>query len=686
MSFEHGGGIDLERDLNPAQRAAVEAGDGAQLVIAGAGSGKTRTLVYRVAHLVAGGEAPESILLLTFTRKAAQEMLRRATQVLDERCARVAGGTFHSFANRTLRRYAERVGFSAGFTILDRSDAEDLVGILRSEAGFDRRERRFPRKNTILDLFSKRINTGRSLEQLLEEDYPHFADELRPLEELEGQYAARKRRQNVLDYDDLLVFLRQLLRDHEGVRRRLSATYRHVLVDEYQDTNKLQAHIAALLVSGHGNLMVVGDDAQSIYSFRGASFRNMLDFPKIFPGTTVTVLEQSYRSTQPILDLANGILAQAKDKYSKSLFTEVEGNEKPHFVRTPDDFAQARFIVRKVLELREEGVSLSKMAVLSRAAWHSNSLEVELGNANIPFRKFGGLRFVEAAHVKDVSAFLRLAVNPLDDAAWFRVLQLFEGVGPRTARDITAAVATAGGDLAALEAKPFATRRYAQDLKRLRKVLEALADDASKDDALAVDEKVAAVVAYYRPLLRRKYDDATRREGDLEALQVIAERYRSVERFLSDIALDPPEVARRDTPPDSEDEWLTVSTVHSAKGLEWHSVFVLNLTDGHFPSHRAMGDEDAYEEERRLLYVAATRAQQNLFLLHPEELPSRGGWGSPLAEVSPLLTEIEGFDDLVVEETFSPTADEDRWADADEADGPGSDRGLLARIDDYFGH
>lgn len=682
MSEEHAGRIDLERDLNPAQRAAVEAGNGAQLVIAGAGSGKTRTLVYRVAHLVSRGVSPESILLLTFTRKASQEMLRRATQVLDERCARVAGGTFHSFANRTLRRHAERVGFSAGFTILDRSDASDLVGILRTEAGLDRRDRRFPRKDTILDLFSKRVNTGRTLERLLEEDFPHFADELEPLTELEALYAQRKKQQNVLDYDDLLVFLRQLLRDHEGVRRQLSATYRHVLVDEYQDTNKLQAHIAALLVSGHGNLMVVGDDAQSIYSFRGASFRNMLDFPKIFAGTQLTVLEQSYRSSQPILDLANGILANAKEKYSKSLFTQVEGKARPRFVRTPDDYAQARYVARKVLELREEGVPLSKIAVLSRAAWHSNSLEVELGSANIPFRKFGGLRFVEAAHVKDVSALLRLSVNPLDDAAWFRLLQLFEGIGPRTAREITTAVAAAGGDWKVLEGKPFAKRKYGEDLARLRKILDALADRAAGDHGLAVDEKVAAAVAYYRPLLRRKYDDAARREGDLEALQVIAERYRSVERFLSDIALDPPEVARREADQDAEDEWLTVSTVHSAKGLEWHSVFVLHLTDGRFPSHRALGDEEAYEEERRLLYVAVTRAQQNLFLLHPEELSGRGGWGGTFAEVSPLLTEIEDLDRLVEEETFSLADDEDRWADGE---GAASDPGLLARIDDYFG-
>jgi DNA helicase-2/ATP-dependent DNA helicase PcrA len=672
--------VDLLSELNPSQRAAVEALEGPQLVIAGAGSGKTRTLVYRVAHLVQKGVAPESILLLTFTRKAASEMLRRAAGVLDERCARVAGGTFHGFANQVLRRHGQRVGFGSGFTILDRADAGDLIGLLRSQAGLDRRDRRFPRKMTILDIFSKRVNTHRSLEQILDEEYPQFTEELDELEGLSKAYAERKKQQNVLDYDDLLVYLRQLLRDHEGVRRQLSATYRYIMVDEYQDTNRLQAHIAALLATGHQNLMVVGDDAQSIYSFRGAHYRNILDFPKIFPNAQVTVLEQNYRSSQPILDLANAVLESAEEKYSKSLFTEVEGLARPRFVRTPDDHAQARYICRRVLELREEGVPLGEIAVLSRAAWHSNSLEVELNNANIPFRKFGGLRFVEAAHVKDVSALLRLSVNPLDDSAWFRVLQLFEGVGPTTARKVAATVAEQRGDWSILEDESLARLRYGQDLARLRKVLDALVDTT-----LSVDERVAAAVQYYRPLLKRNYDDARRRQGDLESLQVISERYRSVERFLTDIALDPPEVARRDGPSDPEEEWLTVSTVHSAKGLEWHSVFVLNLSQGQFPSHRSLDDEASYEEERRLFYVAVTRAKQNLYLLHPEQTTGRGSWNSwsgELGEVSGLITEIQNLDRLVDEEVFTLAEPEERWSDGP---GPASDKDLLSRLDDFFG-
>ncbi|MCB1033461.1 MAG: ATP-dependent helicase, partial [Acidobacteria bacterium] len=452
--------IDFEKELNPAQLAAVTAREGAHLVIAGPGSGKTRALVYRVAHLVLSGVSPESILLLTFTRKASEEMLRRASQILDERCRKVAGGTFHSFANRVLRRHAGLLGFDAGFTILDRSDAEDLVGLLRTEAGYNRKERRFPRKGTILSLFSKQANTKQSLEELIETDYPHFAAEAEALLELQERYTQRKRVQQVMDYDDLLVFLRRLLVEHEAVRRKVAATYRYVMVDEYQDTNHLQAHIAALLASAHGNLMVVGDDAQSIYAFRGASFQNIIDFPKIFPQAVTTLLEQNYRSTQPILDFANAVLESARERFDKKLFTRVEGKDRPQLITAADEYAQSRFICRRVLELREEGVPLAEIAVLCRAAWHTNALEVELANANIPFRKFGGLRFVEAAHIKDVAALLKVAENPRDAASWHRVLLLFDGVGPKTAQSVIARVEEAAGRWQVLRGDAFKGRRY----------------------------------------------------------------------------------------------------------------------------------------------------------------------------------------------------------------------------------
>ena len=439
--------IDFEHELNPAQRAAVESLDGPHLVIAGAGSGKTRTLVYRVANLVLQGIHPESILLLTFTRRAAQEMLRRATGLLDERCRRVSGGTFHSFANLTLRRWAEPLGYSNSFTIIDRADCTDLIGILRTEGGFERKGRRFPRADTLLNLYSKEINTNRPLQQLLEDEYPQFADDLDPITELRTLYMERKQQQNVMDYDDLLVNLRKLLAEHKPARRKLGATFRYVMIDEYQDTNRLQAHIGALLAAAHGNIMVVGDDAQSIYGFRGADFRNIIDFPKIFPKAKTILLEQNYRSVQPILDLGNAILEKAREKYSKTLFTELTGDQKPVLLRTIDDYSQAEYICDRVLALREEGVPLQEMAVLCRAAWHTNTLELELGNRNIPFRKFGGLRFVEAAHVKDVSALLKLGTNPLDAGAWFRILQFFEGIGPKTARRLSDAVVADGGSL-----------------------------------------------------------------------------------------------------------------------------------------------------------------------------------------------------------------------------------------------
>jgi DNA helicase-2/ATP-dependent DNA helicase PcrA len=637
--------LDLGADLNPAQLEAVRSLEGPHLVVAGAGSGKTRTLVARVAWLVAQGVEPESILLLTFTRRAAREMLRRATALLDERVNRVAGGTFHSFANTVLRRGARRLGYTPDFTILDRADAAELLGGLRTELGYDRRERRFPRKDTLADLYSKLANTRHSLDSLLEEDYPTFVEDREAIAALRQLYQSRKQEQNVMDYDDLLLRLRDLLAEHDDVRRRLSQTYRYIMVDEYQDTNRLQAHIAALLASEHGNLMVVGDDAQSIYSFRGADFRNIMDFPELFPDARITLLEENYRSTQPILDLGNAILDASSEKFSKRLFTRRTGDRKPWFVRTGDDHDQAVFVCDRILELREEGVPLKEIAVLTRAAWHSNTLEIELGRRNIPFRKFGGVKFVEAAHVKDVSALLRIAVNPLDASSWLRVLQLLPGIGPRRAQQLSELVTKAGGDLE----KAFATQRraarYGDALEELCDVLGSLANPAPP-----VPERLERALGWYRPLLQGKYDDAQRRARDLEALQVLAEQYQSLERFLTDIAIEPPEFGRDPRERDTEDEWITVSTIHSAKGLEWEAVFVLNLNNGQFPVMNALSDPESYEEERRLLYVAVTRCKRHLWLSKPEVIAARFGG---IGELSPLLRDIAGLERLVESSSFS---------------------------------
>lgn len=665
----------VEGALNEAQFRAVTAGDGPHRVVAGAGTGKTRTLVYRVAWLVHRGIAPESILLLTFTRRAAQEMLRRAATLLDDRCRRVGGGTYHGFANQVLRRHGERLGFHNRFTILDRSDAVDLMGILRSEAELDKTGERFPRASTLVDLLSKHVNTQRPVRQLMEEGLPQFLDHLDDVIRLQGLYKRRKKEQQVMDYDDLLVHLRDLLVEHAEVRQSLAQRYRHVLVDEYQDTNRLQAHISALLSTAHRNIMVVGDDAQAIYGFRGASFRNILDFPKIFADCHDTVLEQNYRSVQPILDLGNAVLQSARQKLDKRLFSHVEGSERPVLLRAVDEVAQSDFVSRRILELREEGVPLGSMAVLVRAAWHANALELELQNRNIPYRKFGGIRFVEAAHVKDLIAVLRLAVNPTDDTSWFRVLQFFEGIGPKTARSITDHVIERGGDPRVLVQPKLTAKKYGKDLGALSELLASISDPD-----LALSACLTAAVERMEQWLPQRYDDAQLRAKDFEVLQIVGDRYGDLERFLADLAIEPPDFSRSRPTDDDEDEALTVSTVHSAKGLEWHTVFVMNMNTGRFPAYQALNDEDDLDEERRLFYVAVTRAKRRLYLLKPEELTTRGqGW--QVGELSPLLADLRDLPRLVEERTWSPDQAE-HLPDTGEA--TADDREQLQRIQDYF--
>jgi DNA helicase-2/ATP-dependent DNA helicase PcrA len=662
--------------LNDAQLAAVQAPDGPHLVVAGAGTGKTRTLVHRVAWLIHRGVTPESILLLTFTRRAAQEMLRRASSLVDERCRRVAGGTFHAFANNVLRRHGARIGLSPQFTILDRADAVDLIGLVRAEAGYERQGRRFPRAESLLELYSKHVNTQRSLKDLLLAEMPQFEDDLDAVTDLYGRFQRRKLEQNLADYDDLLVHLRNLLANHAEARQELAARYRYLLVDEFQDTNRLQAHIAALLASVHKNIMVVGDEAQSIYSFRGASFRNIIDFPKIFPGARTTLLEQSYRSTQKILDLGNAVLDKAKEKFPKRLFSLRAGDQRPILLRVRDDLAQAEFICRRVLELREQGVPLGQMAVLARAAWHSNTLELELANHNIPFKKFGGIRFVDSAHVKDVSALLRLAANPLDVLAWHRVLQLFEGIGAKIAQNITGHVLERDGDVRVLVQPKLAIKPYGPSLRELSELLQVVADPQ-----LALASRLEELLDRYKGWMTRKYDDAALRAKDLDALRVIAARHQDIESFLAELAIDPPDFSRGRPDDDPEDEWLTVSTIHSAKGLEWHSVFLVNLNAGRFPTWQSMTSENDFEEERRLLYVAVTRAKENLFLLKPEEILTRGQ-SYEVGELSPLLADLDRLEQLVEQRIYTPQPDGGQGAGgaATEAD----DREQLQRIQDYF--
>ena len=637
--------IDYAAALNPQQLAAVTAGDGPSLVIAGAGSGKTRTLVYRVAYLIDSGVDPSNILLLTFTRKSAQEMLQRAGELIGVRSERVCGGTFHSVANMLLRRYGRAIGLEPGFTILDRSDAEDLIALVRSQLGLNEKDKRFPRKSTIAEMFSKCENTLRSLDDIVVEEFSHFADHLDALGQLQTGYQAAKRQRQLVDYDDLLVLLRQLLTHDPQSTQAIARLYRYILVDEYQDTNRLQAEVIRNLAVTHQNVMVVGDDSQSIYAFRGATFKNIMEFPILFPGTTIYKLEENYRSTQPILNLANCIIEEAAEKYTKHLFTRRLDGPLPTLAEAAGENAQSRFIAQKILELREEGVPLSEVAVLFRNSFHSFDLEIELSRRGLPFVKRGGVKFIETAHVKDLLAHLRVVANPLDTVSWHRVLMLVDGVGPKKAQDILASLVKSE--------KPYhvlreSTGRSGQGLRNLANTLESL----SGADDLGTADQVNYIYEYYLPILKEQYDDYPKRIRDLDHLHTIAEGYPEVDGFLSDLALEPPDGSAVDVePPDRDDERMVLSTIHSAKGLEWQCVFVIWVVDGKFPSIYSFVTDEELEEERRLFYVAVTRAKRHLYLTYPINVFDKGS-GMLLSKPTRFLDHVSPamFDQLALVE------------------------------------
>jgi DNA helicase-2/ATP-dependent DNA helicase PcrA len=623
-----------EEDLNDAQRAAIEHTEGPLLVIAGAGSGKTRTLTHRVARLVSAGVPPAAILLLTFTRKASQEMLQRATRLLDNRCERVSGGTFHSFSNLKLRQYASCLSLSPDFAILDRSDAEDLIGLIRKETDGSP-GRPLPRKNTLADIFSRAVNKVLPIEEVVFADYPHFSELTETLVSMFGEYTRRKREHHFLDYDDLLICFQRLLQDFPDVRRRISSGHQYIMVDEYQDTNKIQAQILYLLTDATRNIMVVGDDSQSIYAFRGANFRNIMEFPSLFPNTRIIGLEENYRSTQPILDLTNIVIERAREKYSKHLFTRKEGGAVPQMIETEDENTQSRWVVERVVDLRSRGVCLREMAVLFRAGFHSFDLEIELAREGIPFIKVGGFKFTESAHIKDTLAHLRVVANPYDRISWYRILQLVEKVGPRNAQRIYEAIVQAKAGLDGL----FMLKVKNPEIDRLKALYRAI--DAA---AMPVAEMGAAVIQYYLPILKRSFDDHPRRTKDLEQLLGIMERYGRLEPFLTDMALEPPNISAEDrlyAERDDEDR-LVLSTIHSAKGLEWHSVFVIWALDGRFPSLHAQSSEEDMEEELRLMYVAATRAREGLVFTYPRQVYDRS--------LGIILNRPSRFIDMIPEE------------------------------------
>jgi DNA helicase-2/ATP-dependent DNA helicase PcrA len=628
------GKVDYDTVLNPRQREAVLHGDGPLLVIAGAGTGKTRTLIYRVARLVETGVPPASILLLTFTRRAAEEMLRRASLLLDRRCDKVSGGTFHSFANTVLRRHAGAIGFGGNFSILDRADSEELVGLLRQEVHVAHRTIRFPRKETLADLFSRAVNRGEDIADAVERNAPHFLYCLDDILRIHRLYEAAKRERNLMDYDDLLVHLATLLAEHAGIRRTVSESYRHILVDEYQDTNRIQAEILRLLADTHDNVMTVGDDSQSIYSFRGARFRNILDFPSDFPGAKVVYLEENYRSVQPILDFTNEIIARAAEKFPKRLFTSRGGGEKPSILSAPNERIQSTFVADRILELHEEhGIPLREIAVLFRAAYLSFDLEVELARRHIPYRKYGGFKFLETAHVKDVIAHLRLIENPRDTVSLSRALMLVPGVGRKRSAEMARRAHEEASYAPVLSA--LASMKSSEAAGRLSGCIRELAEKP-----LPPSEMMARVLAYYRPLLEAKFDDYPRRLKDLEHLESLCARYRTLSSFLAEITLEPPQASVGDiVAPEGEDDTLTLSTIHSAKGLEWKAVFLIWVLDGKLPLSRAAEDEEDMEEERRLLYVAATRAKNTLVLTYPVNIYERAS-GTVLSLPSRFVEEI----------------------------------------------
>lgn len=609
--------IDYENELNQAQLEAVLHKDGPLLIIAGAGSGKTRTLTYKVARLIEDGVSPENILLLTFTRRAAREMISRAENILGAGLGKITGGTFHSFANMILRRYARFADLKNNFTVIDRSDAEDVVNHIRGKI-IDKKEKRFPKKSTILDIYSKTINKDIPLDAIVKKEYKQFEHCTEKLIEIANSYNNYKKERSMLDYDDLLLYLKALLMSNEEVRKQISLKYKYVLIDEYQDTNSIQAQIVRLIASEHNNVTAVGDDSQSIYSFRGANFKNILEFPNLYEGCKIVTLEQNYRSSQNILDFANKILEQAKEKYSKELFSTIQSSEKPAIICCENTYAEGEFVVQRILEFcNEDGLSLDDIAVLSRSASLMFDVETQLVKQKIPYRKIGGLKFTETAHVKDITAYLRIILNPYDEISLNRILLLQKGIGVSTINKLLP-VLTIQGSKATADMLPVKPSQRA-DLGNLLTLLSEARNQIA--DPKVVTEKV---LAYYEPILMEHYDDASKRLKDFDHILYLSSKYLNLEDFLSDMALEPPDSSITDTEEGAVmDECLTLSTIHGAKGTEYKAVFVIGAVDGRFPSMYSFNSPEELDEELRLFYVAVTRAKTYLYVSYPIDMFDR---------------------------------------------------------------
>ena len=610
-------------ELNPQQRMAARHRHSHLLIVAGAGTGKTKTLVARLVNLVEEGVDPSRILLLTFTRRAAAEMLMRVESACEPMVGRAAaqiwGGTFHAIANRLLRRYGSAAGLADGFTVLDHGDAIDMFALVRSEEGFGERGNRFPRPETIASIYSRMVNSSARLDDVLTVDFPWCADHADDLRTLFSAYTARKRQSNVLDYDDLLLYWRGLTASPIG--EALRCLFDHILIDEYQDTNAIQADIVAGMCGFTTEVCAVGDDAQSIYGFRAATVANMWSFPRTFGGAETVTLEQNYRSTGPILEVANALLDQQRDAagetYDKQLWSEIPGGLRPSLITCYDEQEQSKLVADRILEARERGVDLRGQAVLFRAGHHGDGLEIELVRRDIPYVKYGGLKYLESAHVKDVLSLLRILENPDDQLAWRRVLLTLDGVGPATVRRLVA-------DLRVLKPESNALLRFIDGLGRVPASAAEQADAlrSALGDCLSSDDDPAAQIdrlkQFCELVFPGKYENSSARLADVDQLAVTARGYPSRSRFLTELTLDPPErTGDLAGPPHLDDDWLTLSTIHSAKGCEWHSVHLLHAADGNIPSEMALSDEQGLAEELRLMYVAATRARRELTVSFP---------------------------------------------------------------------
>lgn len=677
--------IDYEKELNPQQWAAVTADNGPALVIAGAGSGKTRTLTFRLAWLVEHGVAPENVLLLTFTNKAAQEMLKRAQELIGGDIHPMWSGTFHHLAHRGLRRHAKLVGFEHDFTILDREDSKDLLNSCIAAAGIDVKAERFPRGDVLVEMLGLIANTEQPLSRVLHDDYPYFEHLQGQIANLAALYARRKQQTNVMDFDDLLTFWRKLLQQQPDLRKAYGRRFQYILVDEYQDTNKIQADIVDLLAEEHKNVMVVGDDAQSIYSWRGANFRNILTFPERYPNCKVFKIETNYRSVPEILSAANSVIALNRRQFKKTLRPSRPSGPKPVLVPCADANQQAVFVASQILQLREEGTPLQEISVLYRNHYHSMELQMELTRRNIPFQITSGLRFFEQAHIKDVAAFLKLAVNPSDELAFKRMTQLVPGVGGKTAQklwewfreEVSGRRASAGGNkgthpvarLSSDAACKLVPRKATAEWGRLAATLEKLAALCPREDpapspnpSSPIPNPVSTMLRlvvdeFYDDYMKVKFSEYRSRREDLDQLELYATQYRSAAEFLAQLALMT-NLEAEDARPDAnrQSECVRLSTVHQAKGQEWSAVFVIWLADGMFPSARSLAapfegeeDRDGEEEERRLFYVALTRAKDELYLCYPI-LRKVGSYEDALQKPSRFIQEIPN--DLRVEATI----------------------------------